>query len=216
MKHLSYFPLLILCLLFGCQTEQLVLDAVWENPDYEEEGFKKIAVFGLVENDKNRKTFEKDAVKYFKSNGIEAVPGYVIFGSVDRMVDMGNDEIKRQLFEQGFDGALATKVLENVESNTPADSVDRHSRHANDIYRYEMYFTPRYEHLQNSIQKNYAVIESNFFLLQDISTFEGRGLIWISHFKMENEAVNHIDIEIDEYAKLIVKSLFDDQVISRR
>ncbi|MFY0625668.1 MAG: hypothetical protein JXR07_05210 [Reichenbachiella sp.] len=209
-----HLPIIFISLfVIGCKTEKAYLDSVWENPDFEDVSFKKIAVFGLVESDKNRKDFEKDAVKYFKKKGIEAEAGYQILGTVDDIVDMGSDSIKRELFRQGFDGVLSTKVLETSEEELPEDSIGHISRHKNDIYRYEMYFTPRYDHLQNNIQKNYAVIESNFYFLQDNSNFEGRGLIWISHYKMENDAINHIDIEIDNYAKIIVQSLFDDQVI---
>ena len=202
-------------LTFSCKTEQLVLDAVWENPNYESKSFRKIAVIAIAKEEKNKKEFEKDAVKYFKSKKVIAIPGYKIFDS-DSVADMNATEVKKRLYAQGFDGVLTAKTVEHISQDDNDTSDEELERHSKDLYRFGEYFVSRYDHVQSDFQGNYSVLEVNFYYLIDYNEFDGSSLAWISHYKLDSASSENTEVEIDKFAHVVVKALFDDQVILPR
>ena len=203
-------------IILSCKQEQLMLDAVWENPNYESKSFRKIAVFAIAKEQKNKKDFEKDAVKYFKSKKVIAIPGYKIFDS-DSVADMNATEVKKRLYAQGFDGVLTAKTVKHISQDDNDTSDEELERHSKDLYRFGEYFVSRYDHVQSDVQGNYAVLEANFYYLIDYNDFDGSSLAWISHYKLDPEtAEKNTFVEIDKYAHVVVQGLFDDQVILPR
>ncbi len=202
--------------LVSCKTEQLLLDAVWENPDYESKSFRKIAVFAIAKDEKNKKEFEKDAVKHFKSKKVIAIPGYKIFDN-DSIADLDASEVKKRLYAQGFDGVLTAKTIEHISQDDHDTDEEELKRHSQDLYRFGHYFVSRYDHVQSDVQGNYTVLEANFYFLMDYNEFDGSSLAWISHYKIDpGTAKGNTEVEIDKYAHIVVQSLFDDQVILPR
>ena len=216
-KHHFSSLILFIILTTSCVTSQtLVLDAAWENTDYESINFRKVAVFGLTKDFKNKKEFENDAVKYFKSKGVLAVAGYSLFEHEPDVEEVNRSDVKKELYAQGFDGVLTASTIENISNNDKDITNEELATHAEGLYKFGEYFEARYDHLQSDVDHShhkYSVLEANFYYLQEDNEYEGNGLIWISHFKYDLELNIKEALEIDNYAHIVVNALFEDQVI---
>lgn len=214
------FFILMLLILSACATSYpLMLDAAWENTTYEPRPYRKVAVFGLTKNFKDKKEFENDAVKYFKSKGVIAVAGYTLFEHEPDANEVNRSDIKKELFAQGFDGVLTASTIENISKDDEDITDEELASHAEGLYKFGQYFEARYDHLQTEIDHNhhkYSVLEANFYYLQDYNEYDGSGLVWISHFKYDLELSVPEAMEIDNYAHVVVNALFEDQVILER
>ncbi|MEP2025396.1 MAG: hypothetical protein ABJH98_09760 [Reichenbachiella sp.] len=226
MKHHShqlfiiFYSVLFTITLNNCATTHpLVLDAVWENANYEPRNYRKVAVFGMSKNLKNKKAFENDAVKYLKKKGVPAVAGYTIFDHEPEGNDVNRTDIKIDLYSQGFDGVLAVSSVENISQDDDDITDEELANHAEGIYKFGQYFEARYDHLQSDVDHShhkYSILEANFYYLMDYNEFDGNGLVWISHFKYDLEKKTDVAIEIDNYAHVIINALVEDQVILER
>ncbi|WP_422358568.1 hypothetical protein [Reichenbachiella sp.] len=217
--HFSiYFSFVLF--IYGCApSHPLVLDAAWENSVYEPRSFRKVAVFGMSKDIKNKKEFEKDAVKYFKSKGVPAVAGYTIFEHEPEGDEVNRSDVKKELFAQGFDGVLTASSIENISTDDDDITDEELASHAEGLYKFGQYFEARYDHLQSDVDHShhkYSILEANFYYLMDYNEFDGSGLVWISHFKYDLEKKSDVAIEIDNYAHVVVNALFEDQVILER
>ncbi|WP_420581341.1 hypothetical protein [Reichenbachiella sp.] len=204
----------------GCApTHPLVLDAAWENAVYEPRNFRKVAVFGMSKVEKNKKDFEKDAVKYFKSKGVPAVAGHTIIDIGPEGDDVDNSAIKKELYAQGFDGVLTAASIENISKDDEDITDEELASHAQGLYKFGQYFEARYDHLQSDVDHShhkYSILEANFYYLMDYNEFDGNSLVWISHFKYDLENKSDVALKIDNYAHVVVNALFEDQVILER
>ncbi|WP_139793992.1 hypothetical protein [Reichenbachiella faecimaris] len=216
MRQPSFFILLLFILSACAATHPLMLDAAWENTTYEPRTYKKVAVFGLTKNFKEKKEFENDAVKYLKSKGVPAVAGYTLYEHEPDADQVNRSDIKQELFAQGFDGVLTASTIENISKDDEDISDKELADHAEGLYKFGQYFEARYDHLQTDIDHShhkYSVLEANFYYLQDYNEYDGSGLVWISHFKYDLELKIKEAMEIDNYALVVVNALFEDQVI---
>lgn len=210
----------LLFILSSCATTHpLMLDAAWENTTYEPRPFRKVAVFGLTKNFKNKKEFENDAVKYFKSKGVPAVAGYTLYEHEPDAEEVNRSDVKKELFAQGFDGVLTASTIESISTDDEDITDEELASHAEGLYKFGQYFEARYDHLQTDVDHShhkYSVLEANFYYLQDYNEYDGSGLVWISHFKYDLELKIKEAMEIDNYAHVVVNALFEDQVILER
>lgn len=224
MSYLSiFFRLSILSsfvfLISSCATQEIMLDAVWENENYESRTFRKVAVFGMAKQKDNKKAFEDDAVKYFKSQGIPAIAGYELFEHEPDVAEMSQSDIKEHLYGLGVDGVLTAAAIENISEDDEDITDEELEAHSEGVYKFGQYFVKRYDRLQSDVDhehQKYAILEANFYYLRDYNKFDGSALIWISHFKYGENENTDVKMEIDKYAKIVVKSLFEDQVILPR
>lgn len=219
MRYHSLIALLLFVLTSCATTYPLALDAAWENTNYEPRPFQKIAIFGLTKDFKDKKEFENDAVKYFKSKGVVAVAGYTLFEHEPDATEVNRSDIKKELHAQGFDGVLTASTVENISQDDEDISDDELASHAEGLYKFGQYFEARYDHLQTDIDHNhhkYSVLEASFYYLQNYNEYDGNGLVWISHFKYDLEMKVKEAMEIDNYAHVVVNALFEDQVILER
>ncbi|PIB35530.1 hypothetical protein BFP72_09065 [Reichenbachiella sp. 5M10] len=192
-------------------TKGLVLDAVWENDIYEPKYYRNIAVFGLTQNREDNEEYENKAVKYFKSKGIKAIAGHEIY-DIHTEGKINSTHLKRYMFSLGFDGILTSTLL---HSDGNEDMTDEELEHYSEgIYKFGEYFQVRYTDALTADKELFAILESNFYMIMDYNDFDGSGLAWISHYQISKEIQENF--QIDEYAKTIVKSLFEDQVILKK
>ncbi|UXX78188.1 hypothetical protein N7E81_12540 [Reichenbachiella carrageenanivorans] len=216
MRFIIHYSISII-LLASCATSQtLVLDAVWENPNYESRHFRKVAVFGMAKNEKDKKEFEKDAVKYLKSKGVPAVAGYTLFEDEPAGDEVNRSEIKKHLYSLGVDGVLTATPVKNISTDDEDITDEELASHAKGRYKFGQYFESRYDDLQTVSNHNYTILEANFYYLMDYNEFDGNGLVWISHFKYDLEKHQQTTMEINKYAHTVVNGLFEDQVILER
>ncbi|MBU2914584.1 MULTISPECIES: hypothetical protein [Reichenbachiella] len=206
---------LLICLsMYGCtSSKELVLDAVWEQDQFESRKFRKIAVFGLTDSTRANIRFEENAVRNFKSKGIRAIAGHEVYNiALEGPIDP--DHLKRYLFSLGFDGILTTALIDNISTDNEDISDDELQQYTEGIYKFGQYFQIRYEESQKPSHDIYGVLEANFYYIMDYNEFDGSGLVWISHYQIDPEY--RATFEVSEYSKRIVNSLFEDQVILRK
>ncbi|UXP32127.1 hypothetical protein N6H18_17430 [Reichenbachiella agarivorans] len=188
----------------------LELNAVWESDLYESKKYRKIVVFGLTKSMHNNHSFEIDAVKYLKSKGINSVAGHEVY-DIKTDGNINPTHMKRYLFSLGFDGILTASLIDPIDSQDEHVSQEALGHHGEGMYRFGQYFQNRYETLESSEKTDFAILETNFYMMMDYNEFDGSGLVWISHYNIDQELRN--DFPIDEYARTITKSLLHDGVV---
>lgn len=218
MRLTTHYLVLILFFASCAPSQTLVLDAVWENPIYEPRHFRKVAVFGMAKNLKNKKEFEKDAVKYLKSKGVPAVAGYTLFEDEPAGDEVNRSDIKKHLYSLGFDGILTATPVQNISTDDEDITNEELANHAEGLYKFGQYFESRYVDLQANVNHHhkYTILEADFYYLMDYNEFDGNGLVWISHFKFDLEKHQQSTMDINKYAHIVVNGLFEDQVILQR
>ncbi|MGL1889896.1 MAG: hypothetical protein OCD76_25510 [Reichenbachiella sp.] len=214
-SHLRFILLAVITIIMAScsSSQQLFLDAAWEDANYEPRNYRKVVIFGFGKNMENNRLFEDEAVLSFKKKGIKAEAGHEIYdfeieGELDR------NDLKRYLFSLGYDGILVAAPIKNISTDDDDITDEELSAHKDGLYKFGIYYENRYKHLQEDTDHNsekYSILEATFYYLMDYNDFDGGGLVWISHFKANTES--DVKIEINQYTKIVVNSLFDDQVI---
>ncbi|MCA1766233.1 MAG: hypothetical protein LC633_08340 [Desulfobulbaceae bacterium] len=82
------------------------LQGAWINTDYQGNGFQKILILGLSENETYRRVFENAMSHGFNQRGISAEPGYTLFP--EQRPDQKT--IAREISAQGFDAMMISQV----------------------------------------------------------------------------------------------------------
>jgi hypothetical protein len=103
--------LLSASLLMSCASTTMT--STWRDSHYAGGPLKKIAVIVVEKNEDLRRFVEDQATRNIP-DGTQAVPGYVIFGTLDE----DKDKIKKRLIQEGFDGALVGRLAAIVRDET--------------------------------------------------------------------------------------------------
>ncbi len=134
MKIILYRILLVsLSLTLGaCSATRL--QGAWMNPDYQGNGFQKILVLAVSENETYRRMFEIAMSNGFDQRGISAEPGYSLFP--EQRPD--KKTIAQEISAQGFDAMIISQVTgkETKQVYYPGDT----------YYMRDPYFMPSLRH----------------------------------------------------------------------
>ena len=129
----------VVLLFSGCATGGPRISAAWQRPGYATKGFKKIAVIAVSGRQDVRRVLEDHVVSDLKELGIQAVAGTDLFMKPtisDEKAPTAEQkaEIRKVLVQQGFDGAIAMRLVSRdiVEKLEAALATD--PRHAGDFY----------------------------------------------------------------------------------
>lgn len=198
--------------LLGCSSTKMVEN--WKNPDIVLFHAYQVLIVGMAPNQDIQIDFETKLQKEFEKRGIEAMRSIDLFDV--RFTNAAKSEVElfdveQQLLEKGFDAILFTKVV-------GADSQQSFKRKMSDLNRYyEKFFEDYISH-----QDIYLKTESNdrypiYFTetsLYCICPGKERELIWRSSIKISHP--NDIEKTVNEYIKLVVKSMEEQNLILRK
>lgn len=96
---------MLLLIVTDCATTQLT--GSWLNPEYQGNGFNKILVLGVSENETYLRIFEDTLSMKLENRGIMAEPGYILFDTEKRPV---REAISKEISRIGFDALIVSKV----------------------------------------------------------------------------------------------------------
>ncbi len=99
-------------LVMSCATTQLT--SSWKDPDYNRGPLKKVVVFAVHDDAAVRRAAEDQAVAHIPV-GTQAVASYTLF---EKLARGEREKIKARLIEEGFDGAMVTRLIEISKSET--------------------------------------------------------------------------------------------------
>ncbi len=199
----------LLCfLLLGCSSSNLVEQ--YTNPDIHSLEIKKVLIIGMTPNKNIRRIFEEKVAEEFLKRKVIAVGSIDFFESSfteKQKTEEQLNKIRIQLSDANFDAVLLAKVTGQEEKVTIGQAYKNFSRNLDS-------FTDYYYHNQEI----YGSTESETYVLYHTETSlyclcpatDRRILYKASIDLVDTERINK---NINNYIKILFKSLKDNQVI---
>ncbi len=110
----GFFFLLLLAMgLASCAT-RTTLETNWALPSAEGEDFTKLAVIGILKNEKESTAFESAVAEKFDKHGVQTVPGFTFMEGKKKL---SKEEMEKRVNSTGADAVLIFKVIAVDTSN---------------------------------------------------------------------------------------------------
>ncbi|MGW9685739.1 hypothetical protein [Flagellimonas sp. 2504JD1-5] len=211
MRNLVSIGIAIL-LLSSCATTQLVSN--WKNPDYVIFDASKVLIVGMTQNEDARIDFETKLRREFRKRDIEAMRSIDLFDvsfTDSAKSEEELDDVEQQLLDKDFDAILFTKVIGSedfTKFRKRMSEIDGlYGKFREDYLEYQpiYYETDYYD--------KYTVYHAETSLYC-ICVDKERELIWRGAIDI-TDPVN-IEKTIDEYIKLVVFALEEQDIIFRK
>ncbi len=204
----------IICffLLSGCASTQLVDH--WKNPDIVIFDAYKVLIVGMTQNEDARKDFETRMKREFTNRGIEAVRSIDLFDVAFTTTVRTEEElnlVEQQLLDKDFDAILFTKVVGSANRQT----VRKHISELDSYYgRFrDDYLSNQRIYFDQDYYDSYKVYHAET-ALYCICVGKERELIWRGAIDITEP--ENISKTIDNYIKLVVNGMRDDDIIFRK
>lgn len=209
MKKLLGIAALILT---GCSPVSLVEN--WKNPDIVIFDAQKVLIVGMAPNEKAREKFERKLSKEFDKRNIESMRSLDVFDVAftnSPKTEKELDAVEQSLLDKDFDAILFTKIVgsENKESffKTINSWEDHKGRFNDDYLKHQgIYYEDNYYdkftiyHAETTL---YCICEG-----------KERSMIWRGSIDITDP--KNIDKTIDDYIKMVVIALEDQDLIFRK
>ncbi|WP_420321997.1 hypothetical protein [Flagellimonas sp.] len=211
MRNLLSLGIAIL-LLSSCATTQLVSN--WKNPDYVIFDASKVLIVGMTQNEDARIDFETKLRREFRKRDIEAMRSIDLFDvsfTNSAKSEEELDDVEQQLLDKDFDAILFTKVIGSEDFT----KFRKRMSEIDGLYGKfrEDYLEHQPIYYETDYYDKYTVYHAETSLYC-ICIDKERELIWRGSIDI-TDPVN-IDKTIDEYIKLVVIALEEQDIIFRK
>ncbi|MDT7827415.1 hypothetical protein RQM65_01900 [Pricia sp. S334] len=203
------FIALTVLIVYGCSDISLVEN--YKNPDIVLFHAYKVLLVGMAQNDKGQSKFETLLQKEFEKRDVEAMRSLDVFDinfTDSEKSEKELDDVEQLLIDRDFDAVLITKVIGSEDRHSFRKSIAQWSNYSGrfrDDYRshQDLYYDTDYYDPFTI----YHAETSLYCICQD----KERALIWRGSI----EITDPTDIEkaIDDYVKLIIKAMEEQQLI---
>ncbi len=204
--------LIIAFVVSGCSSVSLVES--WKNPDIVVFEAYQVLIVGMTQNEDARDRFESKLKKEFEKRDVEAMRSFDVFDisfTDSQKTEEELDRVEASLLEKGFDAILFTKVTGSENRRSFIDKVsewDRYQgRFKDDYLEYQgIYYEEGYYEeftVYNAETSLYCICEG-----------KERALIWRGSIEVSDP--KNVEKTIDEYVKLVVLSLEEQDLIFRK
>ncbi len=199
-------------LTLGCSSVSLIES--WKNPDIVAFDAYQVLIVGMTQNQDARDRFESKLTKEFEKRGVEAMRSLDIFDIAftdSRKSEEELDKVEESLLAKGFDAILFTKVTGSENRRGLVDKVSEWDK-------YQGRFTDDYlEHqgiyYDEGYYEEFTVYHAETSLYC-ICAGKERALIWRGSIEVSDP--KNIEKTIDEYVKLVVLSLEEQDLIFKK
>ena len=204
--------LIIAFVVSGCSSVSLVES--WKNPDIVVFEAYQVLIVGMTQNEDARDRFESKLKKEFEKRDVEAMRSLDVFDisfTDSQKTEEELDRVEASLLEKGFDAILFTKVTGSENRRSFIDKVsewDRYQgRFKDDYLEYQgIYYEEGYYEeftVYNAETSLYCICEG-----------KERALIWRGSIEVSDP--KNVEKTIDEYVKLVILSLEEQDLIFRK
>ena len=198
--------------LSGCSPVSLVEN--WKNPDIVIFNAQKVLIVGMAPDEKAREKFESKLSKEFEKRNIESMRSLDVFDVAftnSPRTEKELDDFEQTLLNKDFDAILFTKIVGSEDKESfikTLNSLDYHQGRFNDDYMKHqgIYYEDNYYdkftiyHAETTL---YCICEG-----------KERSIIWRGSIDITDP--KDIEKTIDDYIKLVVIALEDQDLIFRK
>ncbi|PRX57225.1 hypothetical protein [Flagellimonas meridianipacifica] len=199
-------------LISGCTSTSLVNN--WKNPEIVIFDANKVLIVGMTANEEARVKFETKLQKEFDKRNIESFRSIDLFDVEFTSSEKSEEELSEvelQLLNKDFDAILFTKIIgsENKQSfKKRMSDTDRFF----DTFSYD-YLEHQSIYYENGYYDEYTVYQAETSLYC-ICFGKERQLIWRGNIEITDPV--DIDKTVDDYVKLVVFALKEQDLIFRK
>lgn len=208
MKYVIFF----LFLLSGCASTHLVKQ--WKNPDIVIFDAYKVLIVGMTQNEDSRKAFETRMKREFTNRGIEAERSIDLFDVAFTTTARTQEElnlVEQQLLDKDFDAILFTKVVGSEKRQTFLKRISELDSYYGKFR--DDYLSNQRIYYDHDYYDSYKVYHAET-ALYCLCVGKERELIWRGAIDITDP--KNIDKTIDNYIKLVVNGMRDDEIIFRK
>lgn len=209
MKKLLYIAALLLA---GCSPVSLVEN--WKNPDIVLFNANKVLIVGMAPDEEARERFETKLSKEFNKRNVESMRSLDVFDVAftnSPKTEKELDNVEQSLLDKDFDAILFTKIIGSEDRESFFKTInnwDNHRGRFNDDYikHQGIYYEDNYYdkftiyHAETTL---YCICEG-----------KERSMIWRGSIDITDP--KDIEKTIDDYIKLVVLALEDQDLIFRK
>lgn len=204
--------LIVAVLLSGCSSTSLVTN--WKNPDIVIFDANKVLIVGMTANREARLKFETKLQKEFEKRNVDSFKSIDLFDVEFTSSEKSEEElseVEQQLLDKDFDAILFTKVIGSENRQTfknRMSDMDRLFDTFNDDY---LEYQPIYYEDEYYDQFTIYHAETSLYC---ICVGKERQLIWRGNIDIMDPV--NIDKTVDDYIKLVVFALKEQELIFRK
>ncbi|NJB72157.1 hypothetical protein GGR42_002648 [Saonia flava] len=204
--------ILLVIILTGCSSTHIVNN--WKNPDIVLFDASKVLIVGMTQNDSAREQFETDLQNEFSKRGVESFRSIDLFDvkfTSSKQSEEELSEVEQQLLDKDFDAILFTKVVGSENKRILRKRISE----LDEIYGnfHEDYMGHQGIYYESDYYDEFKVYHSETSLYC-ICVGKERELIWRGAIDI-TDPVN-IDKTVDDYVKLIVVAMEEQDLIFRK
>jgi len=207
----TYYPSLILLIIFltGCSSSKLVKE--YKNPETYTFEVNKVLIIGMTANIEVRRNFEKNVADALEHKNIIAAKSVDFFEKSFTNRKQTVEELntlESLLLEAGFDAILLTKV---TGQQTRVSIVDFYSNLESEKYkRFNDYYYGNQDSFLSEDQEEYVVYITETSLYC-ICPEKERELLWQGNIEVTKSISNKKNI--NDFTKTLLKSLKDNDLL---
>ena len=189
-----------LLILTSCVMSETKFTSIWRDANYSGH-VKDILVLGISERQGVRRLFETEVVNSLKEYGVNAIPGFTLFPSAEKIT---KETVVSEIEGMDLDGVLVTRVAGRRTEKIYVPSTDY--REFSGFYRYgsAAVNSPGY-----SIEDEVVTVETNLF---DAKT---KQLIWSASSDSFTYRGGSSDDVIKQYIKMLINNLSKQDLLGK-
>jgi len=204
--------ILIILALLGCSSTSLVTN--WKNPDIVLFDANKVLLVGMTSNEEARVQFETKLQDQFSNRNIESFRSIDLFDVEFTSSEKSEEElseVEQQLLNKDFDAILFTKIIGSENKETFRKRMSKIDWSLNSFN--EDYLEHQSIFYEEDYYEEFTIYHAETSLYC-ICVGKERELIWRGNIDI-TDPVN-IDKTIDDYIKLVVFALKEQDLIFRK
>ncbi|WP_163717800.1 hypothetical protein [Mangrovibacterium lignilyticum] len=185
----------------------------WKRADYNGKSFNSILVIAITKNLEARTTFENTIVEELKKQGINASNSLDVFPPILNVADLSEEEIASKIMEGNYDAVIASSLIK--EDSRDVKEVATGAYYGPGMYGYGGYrgyirygygfaYTPEYYRQEKSY-----ILETRLFDVEGANPQDA--IVWTGQSSLIDPSSYYSGAK--EYARKLVKTLVDDNVI---
>nr|WP_298995492.1 hypothetical protein [uncultured Allomuricauda sp.] len=199
-------------LISGCTSTSLVNN--WKNPEIVIFDANKVLIVGMTANEEARVKFETKLQKEFDKRNIESFRSIDLFDVEFTSSEKSEEELSKveiQLLNKDFDAILFTKIIGSESKRSFKKRMSDTDRFF-DTFSYD-YLEHQSIYYENGYYDEYTVYQAETSLYC-ICFGKERQLIWRGNIEITDPV--DIDKTVDDYVKLVVFALKEQDLIFRK
>jgi len=210
MKNYLFVLSIVSLLIVSCAPK---LSSSFVKEGYTDNKYAKIAVVGISNELSNRLAFEKEAVKLFKENGINAIEGNTVFPKSMKASAEDTSQLIKVIKDNNLDGVITMSLVDTKDSNryVPGSTYDVPAGY----YRVGRYIGRRYVTVNEpgyyEPTKSY-VIEAILYNTKGNLTGDKDNWVWTGASDLVNPS--SVKSAASTFAKEMVNTLINEGVVA--